>query len=237
MDSINQTIWYWLDQLGNGSWLFAKILSALSGDHFFKGGIILALFWGLWFARDQDEIVDRQRETILATFMGALLSLVIARFLASIVPFHLRPFASPGFCIRIPHDVSRALKEWNAFPSDHAALFSSLTAGIWLICRPLGYLVITYVVFVILFPRIYLGLHYPIDIIGGVIVGIMSFSLINIPNIKKSITKPFLQYLKNYPSVFYGIFFLFTFLLATLFDSLRHIGTGVIKVLHRYYGG
>lgn len=79
---------------------------------------------------------------------------------------HQRPFSFYGFTPLIPE------AGWS-FPSGHAAWFFAMAMTLWYANRKWG---ITFFVLSTLMgiARIYVGVHWPYDIIGGAVVGILS---------------------------------------------------------------
>ena len=87
------------------------------------------------------------------------------------------------------------------------------------------------VVFVCL-PRVYLGLHYPTDVIGGAAIGAFCAWLFTRPPIRTRLAPLFLRFMEHRPAVGYMLAFLFFFELATMFDEPRLLAVSVIKHLH-----
>jgi len=110
---------------------------------------------------------------------------------------------------------------WSSFPSDHAALFFALATGISVVSPRLGWLVSAYVILAIAAPRIYLGLHYPTDLVAGAILGVAAVVTANIPVLRRAVAGPAVSWASRHPPVFYALFFLFTFQVAVLFDQVR----------------
>ena len=80
-----------------------------------------------------------------------------------------------------------------------------------------------YVLIIICVPRIYLGLHYPTDILTGAAVGIVLTLALASPGIWRSLTSKVMLISFKYSSLFYLLFFLISFEIASMFDSLRSI--------------
>jgi hypothetical protein len=81
-------------------------------------------------------------------------------------------------------------------------------------------------------PRIYCGLHYPSDELAGCLVGITSILLVKAVNDRKPLFAWVSRWYEKQPGSFYALAFIFTLQVATLFDELRHLGSGIIKVFH-----
>jgi len=60
----------------------------------------------------------------------------------------------------------------DVFPSDHAVLFFALATGLFMAHRKLGIAAYAWVIVAICFPRLYLGIHWPTDVIAGAAVGV-----------------------------------------------------------------
>ena len=88
------------------------------------------------------------------------------------LPFRERPLHSAAIDLQIPDALDvEALSGWSSFPSDHATLFFALAIGIGLVSRVAGRLILVHAIFVVSLPRVYLGLHYPTDIVAGAFIG------------------------------------------------------------------
>jgi len=108
---------------------------------------------------------ERRSGAVLAT-AAAGLALLIAQPIAHLVD-RARPYVShPGhvhLLISRSHDPS--------FPSDHAAGAFALAFGVWLYDRTIG-TVLLVVAALLAFARVYVGTHYPGDVIAGALLGI-----------------------------------------------------------------
>src|SRR5947208_3223524 len=99
-----------------------------------KGGAFLAMYWYLWFKAGAAQ--ERRRTAIIVIVVGALLALVAARSIATLMPFRIRPMYDP----RLQHHpyafpITPTLINWSAFPSDNATFFFALAFGLAYLSR------------------------------------------------------------------------------------------------------
>jgi undecaprenyl-diphosphatase len=205
-----------------------------------KGGVVLAVIWALWFSRrgsaspaetnGHDPAIARRRRAILIGFAGTFIALALARGSSVMFPSRLRP-VNYDTLFTIPNGVDTSANNFfvndNSFPSDHAALFYALATTVFLVSRRNGVVMIAYVTVVIMFPRMYLLLHYPTDIFAGGIIGCACVILASLAGTATAIGRGLVNRvygwsLAHAPS-FYAAMFLWSFEIAELFDSVRRL--------------
>jgi undecaprenyl-diphosphatase len=80
------------------------------------------------------------------------------------VLFHTaRPFNALGFIPLVP-------ESGYSFPSGHATVFAALAFSMFFINRPAG-IALFFLAILVGLSRVVLGVHFPVDIIGGYLVG------------------------------------------------------------------
>ena len=222
MNSFDVEILTVVNQFSQQSRIVDNVLVLFAYNYLLKGGVLVALLWSLWFKNDALRSGNRQK--IIALLLSCFAAIVLARILALTLPFRLRPIHEEFLSFLPPYGMTETVLEgWSAFPSDHAVLFFTLSTGLLFISKQIGLWALLYTALFIAFPRIYLGLHYPTDIIAGAIIG-MAIALvgtISLGKIKR------MQQIANWshskPHLFYPLFFLLTFQVACLFDGARAI--------------
>ncbi len=160
MNPFDRTILLFLNQFAHQSWFFDLAVAQAVGNNLFKGGLLIAVLWGLWFTGGEQER-ERIRKLILVTFVGTFAGLFVTRVLVHVLPFRPRPIHNPDLPFVLPYGVSiKSLAEHAmSFPSDHATMFFGLATGIFLISRRLGVFFYFYIYLDTGLLRIYQGYH------------------------------------------------------------------------------
>lgn len=187
----------------------------------------------LWF---RPQCTRQQREILVATIVSVILALAIVRGLSSALPYVARPYraADIGFQMPLtPPGVNKNLNDWSSFPSDHATFFFAIATGFWFISRWLGLLFGLLSVF-IAWQRVYLGLHYPSDLLAGALIGIVIAIALNLPSVRTAIAAPILRLRDWMPTLFNVLFFLTMFEMGVLFNEVRQVLKGAHIVLEHY---
>ena len=222
MNPFDAGIIHFLNQFAHRSWTLDNAVVLFSANHLIKGGVIITLFWWTWFHEDEGK--TQKREFLFYGVVSCILALIFARVLAHTLPFRERPLRNPALYFQMPYEMNeKVLLQWSSFPSDHAVLFFTLAACIFLVSRHAGILALCYTFFIICLPRIYLGIHYPTDILAGALIGFAIASLSRIAALRESLTRHGFLWLQKSPGSFYAFLFLVTFQIATLFDPAREI--------------
>lgn len=78
-----------------------------------------------------------------------------------------------------------------------------------------------YVVFFIMIPRIYIGIHYPTDVIAGATLGVVCVLLCALPKIRHLWAPKVIRAIERKPGLGYSLLFFVTFQIATLFWDIR----------------
>jgi undecaprenyl-diphosphatase len=146
---------------------FARDTSWLHGTMvwFATYGIVLlavALVVGWWLGRREASA----RRVAIAVWgaLGALLALVIAQPISHAVD-EKRPFVAIPSALTLIHHGTDA-----GFPSDHASAAGAVAAALLFVSLRLG-LVTLLISLLLAFSRVYVGVHYPKDVLAGLALG------------------------------------------------------------------
>jgi undecaprenyl-diphosphatase len=163
------------------SHLFDHLMNALSRLDIFKGIALMCLFWYAWAEAPGNEtnvVREERQKRLVRVLIGTILMGALSRGLQVSLQFHQRPLLSNlGLNFPVTDFEAGSLNTWNSFPSDHAMLFFALGAGLWSINRTVGLIACIWTVVIIDFPRMYLGIHYPSDVIFGALFGFLGMKL------------------------------------------------------------
>jgi membrane-associated phospholipid phosphatase len=189
---------------------------------------LLVMCW-LWFERSSRQQLARH-VVIEAVFTG-LAAIFVARALALTLPFRERPVASFDLHLQVPFEAG--LRTWSSFPSDHAVMAFALAASLFRISWPIGLWAFFHAAVFVCFPRLYFGLHYPSDLVAGVLIGVALAWVVSLLPGRERVTSPLIGVERKHPEIFYPVGFFILFEIAEMFDSVRIVAVNVFRVLRR----
>jgi undecaprenyl-diphosphatase len=141
------------------------VMRLLVNDYFVPTALCL-LAAALWFAGGTREERERNQRTVLSIIVAVLLANVLVK-LCNLIYFRPRPFSvqQVNLLFYRPSDSS--------LPSNAAAVGFTFGSVAWQRGRWLG-VVMAALAGLFAFARIYCGVHYPMDVVAGGLIGAVS---------------------------------------------------------------
>jgi len=222
MSHLDYELVLFFNQFAHRSWTLDTFFLLCACSPLLRGGTTAILIWWAWFKEGKDQ--RRNREILLYGIIASLCAVLVARTVTHVLPFRPRPIHNPGLVLRFAEGLSRkTLLNWSSFPSDHAALFFTLAAILWLVSRRTGVLATAQVLFLVCLPRVCLGLHYPGDILGGGVIGVSLAILGRSATVRGLVAGPALRWIDRHPQYFYATFFFLTYMIGMVFDPVPEL--------------
>ncbi len=160
------TVFFWINGLAGKVPFIDGIMRVLASDYLIPLVFALAIF-ALWFSgRDPESRWTNQRAALCALIAMGFANIVIEIsnvFYDRLRPFELYPDAVNLLFYR-PTDPS--------LPANIAAIGFAFAMGTWLVNRRVG-LFLLIPTLLLCFARVFVGVHYPLDIIAGAAIGIV----------------------------------------------------------------
>jgi undecaprenyl-diphosphatase len=227
MNSFDYKILLVLNQIADWSPTLTKVIAHVCSNQL-KTALIGALLWYAWFDNAGSSRQAEVRERLAACFVASCACVGLVRVLAEVLPFRVRPLANTALGLHFSTPVEGYVN-WNSFPSDNAVMFSLMATSLFLISRPLGVIAALDVALLVCFPRVFVGIHHPTDVIAGALIGVSVGYLIDRREIRRLVAMPVIAILRRHAPAFYAGAFLTTFLLAQVFGPVLSLGKDLAK--------
>jgi membrane-associated phospholipid phosphatase len=127
--------------------------------------LIWLMFLGLFILWVVDGRI--KKEQVLHALLASIIAWIVAHIIKNLFPT-VRPFIADGGPV-----LTATIHNDSAFPSGHAALAFALATALWLHDRKIGLIYLLLAV-VVGMARVFGNVHYPLDIVGGAVLGILS---------------------------------------------------------------
>ena len=163
----DRALFLWINGLAGHAPLVDGAMQWLASDYLAPVGIALTLT-ALWLIGG--DAATRQRYQIgMFTALIAMALANLAVFLLNAIYFRPRPFLGLD-----PADITLLMYEPtdSSFPSNSAAAAFAIAAAVWCVNRRIGAALFS-VAATYGFARVYAGVHYPADIVGGALIAFM----------------------------------------------------------------
>lgn len=226
LNSLDYSVISFLNRLAHVSWTLDSVAYLIDSTVLGALPLAMAIWWG-WFKEGEDR--ERHREHLLFGIFSMFLAIFLARVLSSLLAFRERPLRNPALHFTLPYHMSAEnLLGWSSFPSDHAAMWFALIAAMFFVSRRAGAALFVYVCLGPALCRVYMGEHYPTDILAGGLIGLGTASLARYSAIRTKVTRRPLSWVHTAPQLFYCCLFVLTTQIAESFSSTAEIASYVL---------
>ncbi len=165
---MNMEFFRLINDLANKSVVLDKIMIFFSKDVPYIFMAVIALVFILGVIKKNEEY----RKVSVNTFIITVINLILSFIIGSIY-YVDRPFVNNKVNLLVPH-VKDA-----SFPSDHATGTMSIALGLRKYHKTFG-MIMTILSIIVGFSRVYVGNHYPSDVIGAYIMVFVTNYLYNL---------------------------------------------------------
>jgi undecaprenyl-diphosphatase len=232
MNAFDYSILSWFTQISAHHPLLNRVVDTIDDSYFLKAGVLVTLCCWAWFRNGElSEKNKDARETIICAMLACPVSILIARLATLTLPFRVRPLADTASGLHFYSSGSFTWMNWSSFPSDHAIMFFTLTTCLFCISRALGWIALLQSMIMACLPRVYLGIHYPTDILAGAAIGVGIGLLAHQKAIRSFVARGPYLWMQKHPGSFYAVSFLYLYEVSVLFNDFRNIAFAVIKHL------
>ena len=210
---------------GHSAFLDAMVRQ-IANNGLFKGIFVAMVLVGIWVWRGNAPL--SRRAGVIATIIVSVVAIAVGRALANLLPFSLRPVHSPGVEINMPIGASvTTLEGWSSMPSDHAILYAAIAVSVFLFSRWVGAFLLLHATFIVMLPRVFLGLHWPSDIAVGILVGV-AIALLLFPRVHQALMQLNVpEQMERFAIVTYPVLFLSLLQIGTNFEAFRKFASAM----------
>ena len=172
MEAISQAdaeIFLWINGWVGTFTIFDRVVQWMVSDYLIPVVFSVVLL-GLWFGWADQAMRERHQRSVMLAGISVGIANVAVRIVNEFY-FRYRPFDTLDVELLFypPTDSS--------FPANPVAIVIAMATGVWMANRRIG--TAMYVVAILFgFSRIYAGVFYPLDILGGALIGVAATYLV-----------------------------------------------------------
>lgn len=251
MGGFNEAMFVALNGLAGRSWLVDSLIALSLENVFVKAGPIGACFLYAWYSTRAEKPEALRRRILLIALASLFVIAPLTKMLSEsrLAP---RPFLAAeqtyalegGRLTQVESVRFRAMHTGDmlertanleqgrfdgndlvTFPSDHAAFFFALALGIFLACRRAGAVALAWTIVVTLATRIAAGMHWPLDIAAGALIGAAVMLLLQLvfAGRRGRLLEPVVSWSYRWPGLGAALLFLLLLEAANTMQTLKRL--------------
>ncbi len=159
--------------LGRSPLLDHCVQSAI--HHHLLGGIPFAGAVFYFWVQAEHENRPERLGRLITILLGSLAAIALALWAGEVISW-LPPQHQPGLARLYPKYLI-----WddntNSFPSDSTAVYTAISVGLISLNRRAGAMLLAAVLLLVSLPRMYVGGHYPTDVLAGLLIGLAGYAI------------------------------------------------------------
>jgi membrane-associated phospholipid phosphatase len=210
-------------------WQFANVLAFVLSYPTLESAIVVSWVWCCWFSGIEADLRARMVSGALAAVFAALIS----HFVQWMLPTSPKPIFDAALQLHLPGilgDIeslrTNSFPDAHTFPSDRATMFAGLAIAILLVQPKIGLLALGCTVAAEI-SRIYLGLHYPTDIVGSFSLAAALVWLAQMPW-GPALGPWFVSWERSSAATFYMCAFYLSYQVTNRFQDLRELAAHLL---------
>ena len=177
--SIDYTLFRVINNLAGQSHTLDVVMIELAKYSPLVYAVALALLWLTWKPKNQRAALFAAISALVALGLGQIVGYAFPRD---------RPYLAHHVSLLITHSPD------TSFPSDHTTLAFAVAIAVWQFNRRAGIALLIFGVLVAV-ARVFVGAHYPGDVIGGAVLGAITsliiLSLVEVPVMRRGVERGF----------------------------------------------
>ncbi|HGM4778067.1 undecaprenyl-diphosphate phosphatase [Serratia marcescens] len=162
MEQLNHVLFAWINATPASPEWMIDFATFLARDLII---IVPLLIVGLWLWGPQSQLVS-QREVVAKTTIALLFAMLAASTIGALLP-HERPFVAGVGYTFLAHAPD------SSFPSDHGTAIFTFALAFLFWHRVWSGALLMIAAVGIAWSRVYLGVHWPLDMVGGFLLGLV----------------------------------------------------------------
>lgn len=229
MHQIDRDLLLYLNHTAAAHLVLLKLVRFLGDNPMGRGIPVFGTLIYLWFSSRNIETRCR----ILVGFLAMSAVLAVSLLCQHVLAVHVRPIFDQSIDVTniLQWDIGRFEKRYYSFPSDTAVLYFGLAATIFTINRRVGVANYVWCFITVGLCRVALGVHYPSDIIAGIVISSLAVLLADHVHFLRKAVLGAMKAFDRGDLIANAVFVLFMLEAYSVFPGIQAIFSNVMKLI------